>query len=169
MAALANAGDLSLYLGRFIDPDAAELVLAGASGVVRAYCGWNLSQETTTFIVEGNGSVILSLPTLNLGAVTAIRIGGLPVDLLTAPAPIVHPRGQLIWAASWPAGALIEVDATHGYVDTPDVIRLVVLTLAARLLNNPDDARTASVGSVTRTYDTTLTALDMRLLDPFRL
>lgn len=168
-APLASAAELDLHLQQTVPPAASALALAGASGAVRSYCGWDLLRESRTFTVEGDGSVILSLPTLYLISVDEIRIGGLVVDPTSTPQPIVHQRGQLVWASFWPTGAVIEVDAVHGYVDAPDVVKLVTLTLAARIVTNPDDAKSASVGSVSRTYDTTMTALDMRLLDPYRL
>ncbi len=168
-APLASAAELDLHMQRAVPPDVSALVLAGASGAVRSHCGWDLSRETRTFTVDGAGGVVLTLPTLHLVSVSAVRIDGLPLNLAVPPMPIVHPRGQLIWAGSWPANAVIEVDAVHGYDEIPDVIRLVTLTIAARIVNNPDSVRTASVGSVTRTYDPKMTALDVRLLDPYRL
>jgi hypothetical protein len=167
-APLADAADLDLHLQRTIDPDVAALALAGASGLVRSYCGWGLSRETTTFTVTGDDTVILSLPTLYLRSVSAIRIGGLALDP-GGPQPVPLQRGQVIWAATWPSTTQVEVDADHGYDDTPDLVRLVVLTLAARIIANPEDAKTASVGTVSRSFDTTLTALDTRLLDIYRI
>lgn len=166
-ASLVEAADLDIHLQRTIEPDAAALALAGASGLVRAYCGWNLSRETTTFTTTGNDTVILSLPTLHLLSISEIRIGGLALAPGAQPIPMI--RGQIVWASTWPSGQQIEVDAEHGYDELPDVVRLVVLTIAARILSNPEDAKVATVGSVSRTYDTTLTSLDMRLLDAYRL
>jgi hypothetical protein len=166
---LVDAADLDTHMQTEVLPDQAALALASASGLVRAYCGWNLLRENVTFVAEGDGSVILTLPTLYLLTVDEIRIADLVVNMANAPAPVLHRRGQLFWATAWPLGAVIEVDATHGYEETPDIVRLVVLTLAARILTDPTGARVASVGSVSRTYDTTLTALDMRLLDEYRI
>ena len=168
-APLASAVELKNHLQQTVPPDVSALALAGASGAVRSYCGWDLLRETRTFVVEGDGSVILTLPTLHLVTINAIRVGGLTVDPAGIPQPIPHERGQLVWATSWPVGSLVEIDAVHGYETAPDVVKLVTLTLAARIVTNPDDAKSASVGSVSRTYDTTMTALDMRLLDPYRL
>lgn len=168
-ALLASAADLNLHLQQTVAPDVAALALAGASGAVRSHCGWDLSRETRTFTVEGDGSVLLTLPTMHLVSVSAIRIGGLTVDPDSLPQPVIHPRGQLYWSLLWPAGSVVEVDAVHGYLPVPDVVRLVALTLATRIVNNPDNVKSASVGTVSRTYDPRMTALDIRLLDPYRL
>ncbi|CAM5247716.1 hypothetical protein SSPIM334S_06287 [Streptomyces spiroverticillatus] len=46
----------------------------------------------------------------------------------------------------------VTVTYTHGYASVPGDVRAVVLTLAARVLNNPTDLRQESVGSVSVTY-----------------
>lgn len=169
MAALATPLELASHLQiERLDLATANLALAGASGAVRSYCGWTVLRATETLTVDGEGSRVLTLPTLHLASVDEVRIDGLALDPDGAQ-PTVHPRGQLIWANTWPALSKIEVDCEHGFEATPDVVRLVTLTLAARIFNNPDHVKTASVGTVTRTYDANLTALDMRLLDPYRL
>lgn len=168
MAALASAADLDLHLQRSLAADVAALALAGASGAVRAYCGWGLLRESTTFTVDGNGSTVLDLPTLYLVSTSAVRVGGLAIDP-AGPQPVVHPRGQLVWANVWPSLTKVEVEAVHGYLTTPDIVKLLTLTIAARIINNPDNLRSASVGTVSRSYDAKLTALDMRLLDQYRL
>jgi hypothetical protein len=168
-ALLADAQELDTHLQLSVPGDVAALALAGASGAVRSYCGWGLLRENATFTVPGSGSVVLSLPTLHLRSVGAVRIDGLTVSPGDLAGIVAHPQGQLIWAASWPYNSVVEVDCDHGYDETPDVVRLVVLTLATRLINNPDNVKSASVGTVTRTYDAALTQMDIRLLDPYRL
>jgi hypothetical protein len=167
-APLASADELSTHLQTPVPGAVADLALAGASGAVRAYCGWDLSRETRTFVLVGDGTVLLTLPTMELLAVSAVRVDGVPLDLAVS-VPTVLRLGQLILAEGWPAGSVIEVDADHGYDTVPDVVRLVTLTIAARIVNNPDNYKTANVGTVTRTYDPGLTALDGRLLAPYRL
>lgn len=165
-APFAAAEELNQHLRYELPPDVAALALTGASGAVRSYCGWNLSRESTTLIGEGNGGAILTLPTLHLVSIEEVRIDGDDVDLAGV---VVTRRGQLRRKLLWPLDSTVEVDCVHGYDETSDVVRLVTLTLAARIVNNPENAKTAAVGSVTRTYDASMSALDMRLLDPFRL
>jgi hypothetical protein len=169
-APLASPAELEAHLQASIPDSQATLVLAGASGAVRAYCGWNLTRETRTFYLMGDGSPLLTLPTLELVSVEEVRVGDVTLDLV-ASAPVVLRHGQILLPEGWIAGAVIQVDATHGYdaVSVPDVLRLVTLTIAARTVNNPDNYKTANVGTVTRAYDPGLTALDARLLAPYRL
>lgn len=165
-APFAGADELNHHLQYTVDPDVAALALAGASGSVRAYCGWNLSRESTTLTGEGGGGSLLTLPTLYLVSVDAARVNGAVIDLADV---VVSRRGQLRRTSLWPMDSTVDVDCVHGYDETPDVVRLVTLTLAARIVNNPENAKAATVGTVTRTYDASMSALDMRLLDPFRL
>lgn len=162
----ADAAELDVLLQYAAPPTASELALAGASGAVRSYCGWVLSRESAVLTAEGAGGVLLDLPTLHLVSVDSILVNGEAVDLDTV---IVTRRGQLVRPAYWPNDAKVEVDCVHGYDPIPDVVKLVTLTLAARILTNPEGAKSASVGSVSRSFDTRLSQLDMRLVDPYRL
>lgn len=171
MDALATAGELDIHLQREIDEDRAGLALQLASGAVRAYCGWDLSLQTTTLQVDGTGTILLTLPTLCLGAVTEIRVDTLPLDLATV---IPARKGQILRRSGWPRGALVEVDCDHGYDPIPDLIKLVVLEQAAKSLTNPEGLTSATTGRVTRTWAGTgtqprLSALDERLLDRYRI
>lgn len=162
----ADADELTAHLQHAVPPDVSASALAGASGVIRSYCKWGLSREDTTLLAEGAGGVLLDLPTLHLVTVTAIRINGIAADV---DGVIVTRRGQLVRATYWPVDAQVEVDCTHGYDPIPDVVKLLTLTLAARIISNPEGAKSASVGSVSRSFDASLSHLDMRLLDPYRL
>lgn len=165
-APLADATELCIHLQKTVPDSLADLALAGASGAVRAYCGWNLTRETRTFTPVGDGTVLLTLATMELVSVSAIRASGVALDITGLS---VLRRGQLILPDGFPAGEQVEVDAVHGYPTTPDVARLVTLTIAARIVNNPDNYKAVAVGTVSRTYDQNLTALDVRLLAPYRL
>lgn len=165
-APLAEADELNIHLQATVPVHLAELALAGASGAVRAYCGWDLTRETRTFELVGDGSALLTLPTMELVSVSEVRISGVELDITSG--LTVLKRGQLVLLGGWP-GAVVEVDAVHGYATIPDVLRLVALTIAARIVNNPDNYRSVNVGTVSRAYDHRMTALDQRLLAPYRL
>lgn len=168
MPTLATEPELEIYLQRAVSADLAGLALESASGVVRDYCGWEISREDTTFIVDTDtNATLLDLPTMYLVEVTEIRVNGEAVADTVIPQPSWRARGQIFW--TWPRYAKVEVDATHGYETIPGVVRLVTLAVAARIINNPDDVKSSSVGSVSRTYETSLSALELRLLDRFRL
>lgn len=180
MAPLANVGELETHLQTtFDDQIRAELALDLASGAVRAYCGWELARETTTFQVDGTGGTVLTLPTLELIDVTEIRINdesqalGLPV---TDYGRITWWRkGQLFRHAGWPLHSVIEVDCLHGYDPVPDLIKLVTLDLASRTIANPEGLVSATVGQVSKQWASpssgsqTMSALHQRLLDRYTL
>lgn len=166
MDPLVTADDLATHLQRPVEPKPAALAVAGASGVVRAHCGWSISfEQAVTLHAAGSGTKVVGLPTLHLVAVDEVRVDG----VVLAPQDFVWARrGQLYREASWPGPfGVVEVDCDHGYVLIPDVVRLVTLSVAAREYTNPVRLRTAAVGSVSRTYE--LTGLDTALLDPFRI
>ncbi|MET1006571.1 MAG: hypothetical protein ABWX96_13555 [Propionibacteriaceae bacterium] len=175
MDALATVGELNLHLQRDADPVRAEQALQLASGAVRAFCGWGLSQATETLIAPASGTILLTLPTLSLNNITEIRYRGNVIDF--GPLALSWTRrGQLIRLAGWPYHGEVEVDCDHGYPELPDVIKLVVLEQAGRHLSNPEGLVAATVGRVSRTYSGTgssasarLTELDQRLLERFQI
>lgn len=174
MTQLATAGELNTHLQRDIAPDVADQALTLASGAVVAYCGWGIAEETTTLQGEGNGSVVLTLPTLALHEVTAIRVAGVDVDLAEIPPTVVwSKKGQLFRAVGWPTFTLIEVDCRHGYNPIPDLIKLIVLEKAGRVIDNPQALISATTGGVSRTWSNPsqprLSALDERLLQQYTL
>jgi hypothetical protein len=165
---LITVDDLKTYLQADVPAEAAELAAATASGVVRGYCGWHIApQETTTFIVDGNGTAILTLPTLRLTAVDKVRVND---EVWDAESYRWQARGQLLHIPRWPAGmANIEVDATHGYTDTPDAIRAVALAIAAGTVDNPTGRSVIQVGLVRSEYDAKLSQLQYAQLAGFVL
>lgn len=182
MEPLATVAQLSMSMQRTVDPAAGLLALQAASGMVRDYVGWNLSEETTTFTVDGSGHQLLSLPTLHLTAVTEVRLLGtvLTPASLASFSDVVgtyewSERGQLFRAAGWPAVfRSVQADVTHGYAVMPDAILAVVLALAGGgLLVNPGGALASkTVGGVTHTYrsaPTSFTELQTFQLSTYRL
>lgn len=175
MDPLASAGELETHLRRTVDPTQAEQALALASGAVRAFCGWDIARESTTLTAEGSGTVVVSLPTLHLVAVSEVRVNGVALDI----DPIQWAwtsRGQLLRAGGWPRYAQIEVDCTHGFDPIPDLIKLVVLEHAARADSNPEGLIAATVGQVSRTWargdaaaSRRLSELDQRLLSRYAI
>lgn len=172
MEALASVADLERHLQKeFDDPDSAAQALELASGAVRAYCGWDISETTETLHAEGDNTTVLSLPTMCLTDVTDTRINGLDIDV----SELRHSRrGQVYRARGWPRHARIELDVTHGYTDVPELVRLVVLDVASRQMSNPSGLVSATVGPVSRTWGAstpggTLSALHERLLDRYAI
>lgn len=130
------------------DPRAEQSILA-ATHAVRAYCRWHVAPVVTeTVKLDGLGGDFLSLPSLRVRAITAVRSDGLDV-----------PSAGWRWSASlgtvlavqgaWsPYYAGIEVDLEHGYEleEVADVVQ-IVLTAAARDLVSPLGYIREQVGS----------------------
>lgn len=175
MLPLATVGELETHLQRPMDPDVALQALQLASGAVRAFCKWDVSRTPAdTLQAEGNATMVLTLPTLHLNAVSAVRVNGVSIDI-TSPALSWSRRGQLYRPFGWAKFAQIDVDCDHGYDPVPDLVKMCVLDMAARQGSNPQGLASATVGSVSQTYatagssDSTLTALHERLLDRYSL
>lgn len=176
MDPLATQSELETHLQRDVEEAGAELALALASGAVRAFCGWDLARETATLQADGDGSPILSLPTLHLVDVTAVTVDDVEVDLnlLDRDRIVWSKKGQLYRASGWPRFCVVSADVVHGYDPVPDLVKLVTLDLAARRLSNPEALVSATVSSVTKTWASsgsgpTLSSLHERLLERFCL
>lgn len=177
MDPLATVRELELHLQRDLDnPEAAQLALTLASGAVRAYCGWNLARETTTFEVDGDDGQILTLPTLHLVTLVEIRNNGVLIEPMSGRYPRWSAKGQLYRMAGWPKHMSFQATVVHGYDPVPDLVKLVTLDLAARTVNNPEGLVSATVGPVSRTWasssgsePTALSTLHSRLLDRYAL
>lgn len=166
MEALATPDELAAYLRQeggaaALDTAAAELALASASGVVREYCQWDIKAVTETLTADGNGTYVVSLRTLYLTDVQAVRIMG------RAGWELVDPAGRYTWSTGgqlvcvsgvWPVGVRnIQADVTHGYDEPPDALRMAVLALAARQYVNPQNLLSRTVGSVSEGYASKIT------------
>lgn len=185
MDPLATLAELNQAAQRVVDPTAGMLALASASGLVRDYVGWSISEETVTFVVDGSTTTLLGLPTLRLTAVSEVRVkdgsvGGLVLtesdtgwtggDTYTW-----SQRGHLYRACGWPCGfRTVEADVTHGYAVIPDAVRAVVLGLAGADVFSPAGSvlQSKTVGGVSHTYRESpgeLTSLQTFQLSGYRL
>lgn len=149
MDPLILPAELSVYLRRSVEPAAAAQAVSTASGLIRDYCGWPISYQAETFIVDGSETNILNLPTMHLVAVDAVRIHGIDVQDFEWSA-----RGTLYRAWGWPPEFRgVQVDCTHGYQQIPDAVRVVAFGLAAAYVLNPGGVLASkTVGAVTHTY-----------------
>lgn len=168
MDPLITGDELNEYLQRPVPADQAALAVAGASGIVRAHCRWTISREVAvTFTLGGVGGRVLGLPTLFMDAVHSVTVDGEPLD---ASSYYWDPTGQLYRTDGWTRWSKVEVVVDSGYVEIPDVVKIVALSIASRLVNNPGALKSATVGAVQRTYaDPQLNRLELALLDVFRL
>ena len=177
MAALIDPADLSTYLGYEVDSDRATLAAELASGLIRAWCRWEISSETVTFICDGPGSKLLSLPTLALNAVAEVRVDSVALDVSDYQ---WSARGQLIRNdCCWPSTMRsIAVDATHGYDVIPDAVKAVALALGSRATANPEQYNSVATGTAIRSWQpaaasdvaaSSFTGVELSILGPWRL
>lgn len=173
-APLATVGELENYLQKtFTDAAPATQAILLASGAVRTYCGWVLSEELGAVMeVYGDGSAWVTLPTLCLNNVEKIAIDD--VYLPDPPARTVDlmwsRKGQIFRRECWRDGAVVTVHLDHGYNPIPDVLKLVTLDLASRQMVNPQGWKSASTSQVSISYGPNdLTDLHRNLLDQHRV
>jgi hypothetical protein len=175
--AFASIDDLAAYLRQDggaagLDPAAAELALASASAAARSYCRWRISAAAETLVADGDGSRLISLPTLYLRDVHALRING---GAVAATGYGWSESGQIhLCGAGWPPGFRnVEAEVTHGYDETPEAVRAAVVAAAARQYANPQGLLSRAVGGVSEGYASAITDLQTAqyeaLLGPYRL
>lgn len=168
------------------DTDSATLAVAGASGMIRSHCGWDISQTTVTdAILDGPGGRSLWLPTLKLTAVGSVVVNG---DVLTVDTQYDWTSyGKLIHRGCWPCKPRsITVTYTHGWATVPDVVKTACLIVAGILYDNPEMLGSMSEAwgpfNQSRSYPSTapaafgktglsggLPAAVMEMLGPFKL
>ncbi|MFV2198457.1 hypothetical protein [Nocardiopsis sp. LOL_012] len=121
-----------------IQPDHAEHLLAAASANIQDWCGWHIARHTVMGEeYDGPGGDVLTLHTMHLADVAAVRVDGLP---LTPGGYRVSRRyGQLERVGDrWPAGfGRVEVDYTAGFDPIPPNLVQLCVEVAARGANIP--------------------------------
>ena len=166
MAPLASSTDLAITLD--LPVNAQGVVLAPgdrlvqaverASGAIRGFCGWTISQETVTgFRVSARGRPSVWLPTLHLTDVASVKENG---RLLVAGVDYDwFGDGRLLrLSGTWPGAPRgLEVAFTHGYpAGDPrlDAVRDACLAVAVRIYENPRGFRseTETVGAVSHSW-----------------
>ncbi|OIN79805.1 hypothetical protein BMG05_16585 [Mycobacterium malmoense] len=97
------------------DPETARL-LTTALAAARAYCGWRVTPVAVeTITVDGPGSRLLSLPTLQLVELQAVTENGVELDideLHWSKAGLVRKKSGHRWSHRYDA---ITVTMNHGY------------------------------------------------------
>lgn len=161
------------------------IALSLASGLVRAYCGWELSQETdVTVDLDSDGGRVLLLPSLCVTKVSALTLAGASLS----PSDWEWRRnGSLLWApqgrfggrGGWPRGSrLVSVTYDSGYETIPDALRAVVASVAQRVgvdgtvtqhLENTGGIQTNTTFSTAATQGAGLTLVEKAALDRYRI
>lgn len=184
MAPLLSGTDFTTLTSQTV-PD---LTLQLASGVVQAYCGWNIAQETVTANVDSDGSSVLLLPSLYLTAVTTLTLNGTAPDGSAWPTLAEgtdwdwQQNGVLTWlrdACGWPAGGQrVNVTYTSGYATVPDGVQMIVASVAQRLAaGSVIQSHLQNIGGISQnvTYGQSVTAgagvtaYEAAVLDRYRI
>jgi hypothetical protein len=170
----ATATDFATYARRALsaqDTATVQQHIAGVSRRIRNYCGWHLWPKHTdeTVRVEGTGSRLLVLPTLQLDVVSAIvedpdgEATTLDVGAFRAGrAGMVRRLDGGLWAGEFQT---YDVTMTHGYDDNPDppadgsaapedLVELVC-QIIGRAFVSPTGAIREQSGTVSITYSQT--------------
>lgn len=146
--AFATPVELSAYSKGAIgvaDPRS-QGALDGASTAIRRYCGWHIAPEVTSTVkLDGPGGRILSLPSLNVTAVTSIIDHAVALtdetDYQWSADGSVR-RVHACWTDDYRS-----IDATfiHGYGFADDV-KQILLASVSRALSSPSGAVSNSTG-----------------------
>lgn len=149
------------------DELAARDVLRAASGQIRAYCGWAISEEVEVEVVlDSNGSTVLSLPCLHVTDVHEVL-----VDAAAVTDYEWSQVGTLYRSQGWPRG-LRRVTANYsgGYATIPAEISAVCASLAGRV-SIPTGLASMTVGSQAVSFTTesgpALNPLERAVLDHY--
>lgn len=178
MAAFATAAHLATYLRTatadeaaagspdILDTAVAEQALDAATGYIRGWCHWSITEETVTETYRLRSNV-LDLPTLRLTAVTLVSLNGGPN--LTVGRDYVWDRSGRVEFLAWTVWARttgVTITYTHGWPEPPEEVRGVCLELAAQLYGNPArnlSEGAAGAGGVSTTFGRIVTDGDPRL------
>ena len=115
--------------------DTAQDAIDAALAAARRYCGWHVSpSKSETIVVDGPGGRVLSLPTLNLTAVTSVTELGIAVDVSKLDRS--QRKGTLTKQFGCWTGrdGAISVEITHGYTEAEaiDWRRAILALVEAR-------------------------------------
>jgi hypothetical protein len=134
-----DSTDLSDYLGRDVTSDpGALIVLDAACDICRAVAEQQFNRGTTTYTLDGTGTDAILLPQLPVNSAGTVTVGGTAVTEYTLNGNGILFRGTagVLPRPVWPEGRQnVVVTVDHGYdaADLPRDVRMVALSIAARL------------------------------------
>lgn len=161
MDSLATADQLILFADEEVPPDAAELHVRSASGLVRSFCKWRLDysgDEGEDLVNDGTAQQLLLLQTLKVINVLKVTVDG--VEL---------PETGYEWSVSgiltrscgwWAKRRGVVSTVVHGYEDFPAEITSVVLGVALRMFLNPSGFKYTSLEGYNPGYSDGVGLLD---------
>lgn len=188
MTTLATVAQFSRYLNRELAPSQqsqAELILAGATGVIQRYTGQHLLLvEDDEVTLRGNPTGELVLPQRPIVDVSEVSLDGnaLVEDLdWTLIGDTLH-RGGPLWGLDGDDGSVdstlswgsrrirISVVYSHGYAagSVPDDLVVICCAAAARCVTNPTGATSVSIGQFSAGFGSFFTGSPMLLAEEKR-
>lgn len=159
-----SRGDLAAALhrpeGSLDDDDLALIATDAACGHLRKLTGQTFNENETVVNLDGSGTRSLLLPQTPVDEISSVLIDGEaidPGDYIVTDAGVlrrtfldgrVAPR----WSAGWARGQMnVEVTYSHGFGEVPSDLRMLALTIAARIYEQ-NVARQETVAGSTTTY-----------------
>lgn len=125
------------YFEQLVDGDELQQTrLDGVLAAIRGYCGWHIAPAyDATFVVDGPGGRVLSLPTLHLNSVASVTENGAAI---ADDAYEWSHDGTLRRSCNWTSRYRgVVVVANHGYPQAPGDLLAVVLDAASRAMAVP--------------------------------
>jgi hypothetical protein len=164
------------------DSTRAQLCLDGAAGAVTEYCGWHIAPAITEdAVVDGSGTLVQPLPTLNLTALNTIAENGHVLDpghIDWSANGLLEKRFRLPWTGRRRG---IAVSITHGYPETPSWVVTLICAVAARGFITTPGIIAEAAGGEAVTYASSakygltppgsvaLTPIEKKMLDRIRI
>lgn len=136
IAPLAVPSDVAATLGRDLTSTEAALVgpiLDKASALFRAESGQTFTVDESTVRLRVTGGRVMLTQRPALTVVTVVDDDGDAVEYTQS--------GQWLTLTDTPYPAFVTVNYTHGDYDVPDLVRLTVAEVAARVLSIDPEAR----------------------------
>lgn len=131
------AGYLKLDLNT-LDAYTAQLMLDGAIEAVIEYCGWHIAPVVSELVtVDGSGTALQPLPTLNLLAVDSIEENGRSLDVSQvdwSTNGLVEKRSGGRWTGRRRG---VTFGISHGYAAAPRWLVTLICAAAGRAFNTP--------------------------------
>jgi hypothetical protein len=154
VADLFTLSELASYLQRDLDTASATLAQAGAQSLVRGYLQQDVNTQTYTgalLPIDAHGDYWgVYLPQRPVTAVTSVSVSGTTYTLGTGYAwngfsQWVLLADKTFTTAQFSDDPVAVITYTAGYATVPDPIKIVALSVAARLYDNPRGIRQESI------------------------
>lgn len=147
------------------------------SALIRSACRWHVWPAVTdTLVLDGSGSDLLRLPSLNVTAITAVSetergAGKSPVTV--DPADLEWSAAGLVWRHDrrcWTARARgVSVTFTHGLAELPEELATLAASVVQRLSANPLRLAQITVGQRSESYGSTGAGSALFLMDELQI